>query len=93
MGTSANPDELEDWYDDGYDRVLETGQPLKLEREPAPQSMVPTMYVVRVEEDARTRQRVVIQDIVARRRAEEALAKTRRASGRSCRRTPRRSTG
>ncbi|WP_127996185.1 PAS domain-containing sensor histidine kinase [Piscinibacter defluvii] len=69
------PDEVEDWYDD-YDRVLETGRPLRFERESVPQGKVLEMYVARVGDDSGAMLLAVMQDITARRRAEEALAES-----------------
>lgn len=69
------PDEVEDWYDD-FDRVLETGRPIRLERESAPQGMVIEMYVARVADDSGAKLLAVMQDITARRRAEQALAQS-----------------
>lgn len=66
------PNEVEAWYDD-YDRVLETGQPLRFERESAPQGKVLEMFVTRVEDGFGRQLLSVMQDITVRRRAEEAL--------------------
>lgn len=66
------PDETEDWYDD-YDRVLETGQPMRFERESEPQGMVLEMFVTRVEDSSGQRLLAVMQDVTNRKRAEEAL--------------------
>jgi len=42
------PDEVEAWYDD-YDRVFDTGEPIRIVRESEPQGMVIEMSVTRVE--------------------------------------------
>ncbi|MDU8911640.1 ATP-binding protein [Aestuariicoccus sp. MJ-SS9] len=69
------PDEAETWYDD-YDRVLETGQPLRIERASDPQDMVLDMFVTRIDDGRNTRLLAVIRDISAQRRAERALRKS-----------------
>jgi PAS domain S-box-containing protein len=66
------PDEAEAWYDD-YDRVLETGQPIRIERESEPQDMVLEMFVTRLEDGTGDRLLAVMQDVTERRRAETAL--------------------
>ncbi|MBB5235904.1 PAS domain-containing protein [Deinococcus budaensis] len=65
------PDEAEAWYDD-YDRVLETGQPLRVERESAPQGKVLDMFVTRVEDGSGRRLLAVMRDVTGRRRAQAA---------------------
>ncbi|MDD9731288.1 PAS domain-containing protein [Mameliella sp. AT18] len=69
------PEEVEDWYDD-YDRVLETGVPLRLVRESKPQGMVLEMFVTRVEEredEGGQMLLAVMKDVTIRVRAERAL--------------------
>lgn len=66
------PDQAEDWYDD-YDRVLETGQPIRIERESAPQGMVLEMFVTRVEDDVNRRLLAVMRDVTERKRREDNL--------------------
>ncbi len=68
------PDEVEDWYDD-YDRVLETGEPIRFERESEPQAMVLEMFVSRLSQKP-PRLLTVMQDITQRRRAEEAMRRS-----------------
>ncbi|MBW9054843.1 PAS domain-containing protein [Rhizobium mesosinicum] len=68
------PDEVEDWYDD-YDRVLETGEPIRFERESEPQEMVLEMFVSRLSQKP-PRLLAVMQDITERRRAEEAVRRS-----------------
>lgn len=64
--------EGEDWYDE-YDRVLASGRPTRFERE-SRRGMVLDVYVACVEDAAGSRLLVVMKDITARRRAEDALA-------------------
>ena len=64
--------EIEAWYDD-YDRVLETGRPLRFEREAAPQGLVLEMFVTRLEDGSGRRLLAVMQDVTERKRAEERL--------------------
>jgi PAS domain S-box-containing protein len=66
------PDEVEDWYDD-YDRVLDTGQPLRFERESVPQGLVLEMSVTRLEIDEGPCLLIAMQDVTSRRRAQEAV--------------------
>ncbi|MCP2014552.1 PAS domain S-box-containing protein [Deinococcus sp. HSC-46F16] len=66
------PDEAEAWYDD-YDRVLETGAPLRVERESAPQGKVLDMFVTRVEGGPGPRLLAVMRDVTGRKQAEAAL--------------------
>ncbi|MBB3461552.1 PAS domain-containing protein [Rhizobium sp. BK377] len=68
------PNEVEDWYDD-YDRVLETGEPIRFERESKPQEMVLEMFVSRLSRKP-PRLLAVMQDITERRRAEEAVRRS-----------------
>lgn len=65
-------DEIEDWYDD-YDRVLDTGEPIRIVRGSVPQGMVLEMFVARVEGLDGKVLLAVMQDVTARVRAEEAL--------------------
>jgi PAS domain S-box-containing protein len=67
------PDQSEAWYDD-YDRVLETGQSMRFERESVPQGLVLEMFVTRLEEGSGQRLLTVMQDVTKRRRAEQELA-------------------
>ncbi|MBL1179060.1 PAS domain S-box protein, partial [Pantanalinema sp. GBBB05] len=64
------PDEVEDWYDD-YDRVLETGQPMRFERESEPQGMVLEMFVTRIEDASKQRLLAVMKDVTERKRVED----------------------
>jgi signal transduction histidine kinase len=66
------PEEVESWYDD-YDRVLETGQSIRFERQTAPQGMVLEMFVTQARDTSGKRLLVVMQDITNRKRAEKAL--------------------
>ena len=66
------PDEVEDWYDD-YDRVLDTGEAIRFERESVPQELVLEMSVIRLEDASRRSLLVAMQDVTRRRRAEEAV--------------------
>lgn len=63
------PDEGEDWYDD-YDRVLETGQPIRFKREAESQGMVLEMFVTRIEGSSGQWLLAVMQDVTDRIRAE-----------------------
>lgn len=65
------PDEVEDWYDD-YDRVLETGQAIRCERESKPQAMVLEIFITRVEDRLGHRLLAVIRNL-ERARAEAML--------------------
>ena len=67
------PDEVEAWYDD-YDRVLETGQPVRFERGSEPQGMVLEMFVTRVDDGSGQRLLAVMRDVTGRRRAAANLA-------------------
>lgn len=66
------PDEVEDWYDD-YDRVLETGRPIRFERESVPQNKFLEMFLTRLEDGETNAVLVVMQDISERKRAEAVL--------------------
>ncbi|PWJ20565.1 PAS domain S-box protein [Jannaschia seohaensis] len=66
------PDEIEAWYDD-YDRVLDTGEPIRVVRESDPQGMVLEMFVTRVEDQSRKVLLAVMQEVTARVRAEAVL--------------------
>ncbi|MBD2579342.1 PAS domain S-box protein [Oscillatoria sp. FACHB-1406] len=66
------PDESEDWYDT-YDRVLETGEALRFQRESEPQGMVLEMFVTRVEDGSGQRLLAVMQDASERKQVEAAL--------------------
>jgi PAS domain S-box-containing protein len=66
------PHEVEAWYDD-YDRVLQTGQPIRFERESVPQSKFLEMFVTRLEDGERSALLVVMQDISSRKQAEMVL--------------------
>ncbi|WP_158591698.1 PAS domain-containing protein [Deinococcus cavernae] len=65
------PDEAEDWYDD-YDRVLETGTPIRLVRESLPQGKVLEMFVSRMEDGSGQHLLAVMRDVTDRKRLEEA---------------------
>ncbi|WP_167757837.1 chemotaxis protein CheB [Deinococcus fonticola] len=65
------PDEAEDWYDD-YDRVLETGTPIRLVRESLPQGKVLEMFVSRMEDGSGQHLLAVMRDVTDRERLEEA---------------------
>ena len=71
------PDEAEDWYDD-YDRVLETGEPLRVVRESEPLRMVIEMFVARAEGLEGEVLIAVLRDVTARARAEEAVRESER---------------
>jgi PAS domain S-box-containing protein len=66
------PHEAESWYDD-YDRVLDTGQTIRFQRESIPQSMFLEMFVTRLEDGESNTLLVVIQDITSRKQAEALL--------------------
>lgn len=69
------PDEVEAWYDD-YDRVLETGQSIRFERESVPQSKHLEMFITRLEDGEGNALLVMMQDITARKQAEAVLRET-----------------
>jgi PAS domain S-box-containing protein len=69
------PHEAEAWYDD-YDRVLETGRPIRFERESEPQDKVLSMFVTRVEDGTGTRLMAVMQDVTERKRSEADLRRS-----------------
>lgn len=58
------PNEVEDWYDD-YDRVLETGQAMRFERESKPQGMVLEMFITRVEDRSGQRLLAMMRNITS----------------------------
>lgn len=64
--------EYEDWYDD-YDRVLLSGEPIRMVRESQAQGMVLEMFVTRVEDVGGNMLLAVMQNVTARVRAEEGL--------------------
>lgn len=64
------PDEIEDWYDD-YDRVLDTGVPMRFERASGPQDKVLEMAITRL--PGAPRLLIVMQNITRRHRDTEAL--------------------
>ncbi|HEX2917750.1 MAG TPA: PAS domain-containing protein, partial [Edaphobacter sp.] len=66
------PDEVEAWYDD-YDRVLQTGQSVRFERESVPQRKYLEMFIARLEDGDSNALLVVMQDITARKQAEALL--------------------
>lgn len=66
------PDEMEVWYDD-YDRVLDTGEPLRFERESTPQGIVLEMSLSRIDAEPMPQLLVVMQDVTQRTRAEARL--------------------
>ncbi|WP_052214265.1 PAS domain S-box protein [Belnapia sp. F-4-1] len=66
------PDEDEGWYDI-FDRALDTGEVARFEREARSQGRILQMYVARVQDRARGRIMVVMQDVTTHRRAEAAL--------------------
>ncbi|MDQ7988050.1 MAG: ATP-binding protein [Candidatus Dactylopiibacterium sp.] len=66
------PEEDEAWYDI-YDQVLESGQPLRFERESVPQAMILEMFVTRVRGHGDTRLMVVMRDVTERRQAADSL--------------------
>lgn len=74
------PDEVETWYDD-YDRVLETGKPMRFERESAPQQKFLEMFITRLEDGEGNALLVVMQDITERKRAEAVLRENDRRQG------------
>lgn len=71
------PDEVEAWYDD-YDRVLDSGEPIRIVRESEPQGKVLEMFVARVDDDSGRLLLAVMQDVTARVRAEQALRESER---------------
>ena len=62
-----------DWSND-YDRVLETGVPMRFECESPPWGTVFEVFLTRVEDSAGYRLLAVIQDVTARKRSERNLA-------------------
>ena len=66
------PNEVESWYDD-YDRVLNSGQSIRFERESVPQSKFLEMFVTRLEDGEANVLLVMIQDITQRKQAETVL--------------------
>lgn len=63
------PDEAEEWYND-YDRVLETGQATRFERESLPQGIVLEMFVTRVDDGSGKLLLAVMKNITERRQRE-----------------------
>ena len=63
------PGESEDWYDD-YDRVLETGEQIRVTRKTAPQGMVLEMSVQRLQ-DSPHLLLVLMQDVTERHAAQQ----------------------
>lgn len=68
----AFPDEFVDWCDE-CDRVLETGEPIRLVRESEAKGMVLEMFVGPVEREGGKLLLVVVQNITAHVHAEQAL--------------------
>ena len=64
-------DDSETWYDD-FDRVLATGEAMRLERE-TPHGLVLSIFVSRVDDGAGSQLVAVMRDVTARKRAESAL--------------------
>ena len=71
------PNEVEDWYDD-YDRVLETGQPIRFERESVPQSMFLEMFITRMDNGEANTLLIAMQNITQRKQAEAVLRENER---------------
>lgn len=69
------PDEVESWYDD-YDRVLETGTPIRIVRESEPQGMFIEMSVTRVDAAGDAVLLAVMRNVTARVTAENALSRS-----------------
>lgn len=63
------PTEDQEWYD-LYDRVIETGIPMRFERRASSQGMVLEMFLARVSEK---RLLVLVRNVTDRRRAQDAL--------------------
>ena len=69
------PDESEHWYDD-YDRVLESGRPIRFQRECVPRGRVLDTYLARIEDDTGNRLLAVMRDVSARKRSDDALRRS-----------------
>ena len=66
------PNEDEEWYD-YYDRVIETGQPIRFERTASSLGMIIEMFLARIGDSSEKRLLLLMRDITERRRAQEAL--------------------
>ncbi|MGE3771720.1 MAG: ATP-binding protein, partial [Gammaproteobacteria bacterium] len=66
------PGESESWYDD-YDYVLDTGQPLRFERDSIPTGITIETFVSRVEDGSRKRLLTVMKDVTKRKAHERLL--------------------
>ncbi len=66
------PDESEAWYDD-LDRVLATGEAMRVERETTRPGLVLSIFVARVEDGTHSQLIAVMRDVTARRHADAAL--------------------
>jgi PAS domain S-box-containing protein len=67
------PDEAETWYDD-FDRVLATGDAVRVERETTRHGLALSIFVARVENGTNSQLITVMRDVTARRRADAALS-------------------
>lgn len=67
------PGEIEDWYDD-YDRVLETGQSIRIERESVAQGLWIAMSVTLLNGHVGRQLLISMRDITERKRVEADLA-------------------
>lgn len=66
------PDEDEEWYD-FYDRVIETGQPIRFERTASSLGMMIEMFLARIGDSSDKRLLLLMRDITEHRRSQEAL--------------------
>ena len=66
------PTEDEEWYD-FYDRVIETGKPLRVERLASSKGMLLEMSITRIGNPQEERLLVLMRDITERRRTQDAL--------------------
>jgi PAS domain S-box-containing protein len=66
----AFPDESEEWFET-YDAIMQTGEPLRFERNLVTQGRVLELYAFRIEDETHRRIAVIFKDITERKRAEE----------------------
>ena len=66
------PDEDEEWYE-YYDRVIETGQPIRFERAASSLGMIIEMFLARIGDSSERRLLLLMRDVTEHRRAQEAL--------------------
>lgn len=66
------PKEDEEWYDH-YDRVIETGKPIRFERTVSSVGIIIEMFLARIGDPSDKRLLLLMRDITERRRTQEAL--------------------